>query len=67
MNLTASDIDTIAMLRFEPVRGSHDYKCGMHMVKIEIVRGDYDDIMSESNKTMRDICDRMKKAPSERG
>lgn len=60
MNITSSDIDTITMLRFEPIRGSDDYRCGMHKVKVELVKGEYDKYMVKSNKIARGICESFK-------
>ncbi len=63
MNLTASDIDTITMYRFEPVRGSDDYKYGMDRVCMYIGSRDCYEVLIESNKEMRKICTQMKIAP----
>ena len=64
MNLTASDIDTITMLRFEPVRGSRDYKYGMDRVSMYIGSRDCYRVLANSNDVMRKFCESMRKAPT---
>lgn len=64
MNVTASDIDTITMLRFEPVRGSSDYRYGMDRVSMYIGSRECYRALVKSNDVMRKFCDRMKKAPN---
>ena len=60
MNLTASDIDTITMYRFEPVRGSEDYRCGMQRVRRQLKTVSSIKMMLQSNDIARGICESFK-------
>lgn len=60
MNLNVSDIDTITMYRFEPIRGSQDYKHGMSKIKAYVKSSQSIGIMLQSNQIARGICESFK-------
>ena len=60
MNLAASDIDTIAMYRFEPVRGSKDYKHSMFRVRLYIKTDNCCRLILQSKDVARGICESFK-------
>ena len=62
MLITIDDIDSIAMLRFNPVRGTVDYKKAALTTEIFIkLHGDA--ISSQSEDIARGICESFKTKP----
>ena len=62
MLITIDDIDSIAMLRFNPIRGTIDYKKAALATEIFIkLHGDV--VSSQSKEMARGICESFKTKP----